>query len=60
MLHLVARRAECNQIVQCIVAEAASFHQMMHLQLFRRTAVLASPSIPFEHSSMKQLVFDGA
>jgi hypothetical protein len=49
--------AECDEIVQNVVTESASFNQMMHLQVFQRTAILTPPPIPFENSSVKQFVF---
>jgi hypothetical protein len=56
----MTHRAECDEIVHCIVAEPASFHQVMKLQVFERTTTLTAPPIAFHNSSMKQLVFFAA
>jgi hypothetical protein len=52
----MAGQAKCDQVVQCVVAEPAPLHQMMNLQVLRRTTVLTSPPITFQHASMKQFV----
>jgi hypothetical protein len=57
MLVLMARRAECNQIIQSVSAELAPLCQVMNLQVLRRPAVLASPAISFEHPVAEYAVF---
>ena len=52
MLPSMAGRAKCDQVVQYIVAELASLRLMMHLQVFRRAAILATPTV-----SVKDLEF---
>ena len=39
---------ERDQIVELIVAELASFGEVVYLQVLWRTAILASPAVPFE------------
>lgn len=50
----VTVNTERNQVIERIVAQLTSFDEMMHLQVFRRTAVLASPSVSLEHSVAQQ------
>ena len=59
VLRSMAGRTECDQVVQGIVPEIAPCNLMMQMQLFRRTAILTSPPISFEHSLAKQIVFLG-
>jgi hypothetical protein len=53
VLPLVARHTKRDQVVECIVAEITPLCQMMYLQVIRRTTVLTSPLISFEHSVAK-------
>jgi hypothetical protein len=41
--------AECNQILRHIPAKSASRRNVMNLQVLRGAAVLASPTISFQH-----------
>jgi len=50
----VATGAECNQIFRHISAKVAPGREVMNLQVLRGTAVLAPPTISFQH-----LVSDG-
>jgi len=45
----VATGAECNQIFRHISAEVAPGPKVMNLQVLRGTAVLAPPTISFQH-----------
>ncbi len=45
----VTTGAECNQIVRHIPAKLAPGLHAMNLQVFHRTAVLALPTISFQH-----------
>ena len=53
VLPLVAGHTKRDQVVECIVAEITPLCQMMYLQVIRRTTVLTSPPISFEHSVAK-------
>ena len=45
----VTKSTEGNQVCHCIAAESASRLQMMNLQIVEGTALLASPTISFQH-----------
>jgi len=45
----VTTGAECNQIVRHISAKLAPGREVMNLQVLRGTAVLAPPTISFQH-----------
>jgi hypothetical protein len=53
----VTTDAKCNQIVCDILAEAASRLYMVNLQVLQVTAVLASPTISFQHLISDRGVF---
>jgi len=49
----VTSSTQCDQVVQRIISQVASFFEMMYLQVFRRTTILTVPPIAFEHSVVK-------
>jgi hypothetical protein len=49
--------AECNQILHYIPAESASRLDVVNLQVFHSTAVLAPPTISFQHLFANHGVF---
>ena len=53
VLHLMAGRTKCDQVVECIVAEFTALRKMMYVQVFRRPAILTPPTISIEHSMTK-------
>lgn len=52
----VTVNAERNQIFRCIMAEFTSKKNMMNLQHFCGTAILASPSIPVQNLNFERIV----
>jgi hypothetical protein len=53
----VTAGTQCDQIVQCIVAQLTSLNLMMYLQVSQRTATLTPPRVSFEHAVAKKIVF---
>jgi hypothetical protein len=57
MLQTVARSTKRNQVVELIIATFASVLHMMDLKVYRRSAVLATPTVPFQHLASKPVIF---
>jgi len=56
---LVTRAAQGNQVVRHIVTELALPFHVMDLQVVHGTAVLTTPTVPFENVSAKEGVVFG-
>ena len=56
MMPSVTVNTERDEVIKSIVAEFASSGKMMGLQIFRRPATLASPTVSFKHSIAERLV----
>jgi hypothetical protein len=52
----VTALAKGDQIVELVVPQLASLSEVMHLQVLRRTAILASPAVPVEYLLTEGLV----
>jgi hypothetical protein len=52
----VAISAERDQIFVCVIAKRTPRTNVVHLEAFRGSAVLASPSIPLEDIAVKLAV----
>jgi hypothetical protein len=60
MMHpSVAIWTKRNQVVHHIVAKLTPGFHVMDLQVFHGTALLAPPTIPFQHSLSKEIVIFG-
>ena len=53
---LMTRSTQCDQILLGIVALEAARLNVMDLKIFSSAAILASPSVPVENSSVEFLV----
>ncbi len=53
---IMAFDAECHQVFGAVVPKAASRLYVMNLQIAKRAAILAAPSIPLENLPTKVLV----
>ncbi len=57
MTFSMATGAECNQVLHHVPAMPTPRRDVMNLQLFDDSAVLAAPTISFQHSFLEHSVF---
>jgi hypothetical protein len=56
MRFLMAQHTEGDQILGRVIAEAASWLNVMDLKIFHASAPLASPAIPLQHFAAQQVI----
>ncbi len=57
MLFTVMGGTQRNQVLEYVVSQVAACVQLMDLQVDRRAAQLATPSVPFQHPKSKRVIF---